>query len=58
MTELVEKLVMLRRFDPRIAERTWFLTPLANSFCCRGEKDKKIEKLKDLLRDMMKTRRI
>jgi len=34
-------LVMLRRFDPRIAESTLFLNPLTNSFTWGGEEDKK-----------------
>jgi len=44
----------LRRFDPRIGERTLFLNPFTNSFSWGVEKDKKLEVPKDLLREMMK----
>ena len=45
---------MLRLFDPRIAEKTLFLNPLTNSFNWEGEEDKKLEDLKEVLREMMK----
>jgi len=46
---------MLRRFDPRIAEKTLFLNPLTDSFNnWGGQEDKKLEDLKEVLREMMK----
>jgi len=51
---LLGGLVMLRRFDPRIAEKTLFLNPLTNSLNWEGEEDKKLEDLKEVLREMMK----
>jgi hypothetical protein len=51
---LIGGLAMLRRFDPRIAEKTLVLNPLTNSFRWESEENSKLEELKHLLREIMK----
>jgi hypothetical protein len=47
-------LVMVIRFDPRIAEKTLVLNAFTNSLSWKGEEDSKLEELKHLLRETMK----
>jgi hypothetical protein len=44
---------MLRRFDPRIAERILFLNQFTDYFSWGGEEDKKLDDLKDFLCEML-----
>jgi hypothetical protein len=51
---LLAGLVVLRIFDPIVAEENLVLNPLTNSFSWEGEEDSKLEELKHLLCEMMK----
>ena len=46
-------LVMLRRFDPRIADKTYFMNSLINAFNWGGEEEKAFQELKDCLIDLL-----
>ena len=47
-------LVMLSRFEPKIADKTYFMNALINAFNWRGEEAKAFQELKDCLQEMLK----
>jgi len=54
---LLGVLMMLRRFDHEIAEKTVFLNSLINSFNWGGEEERQFQELKKCLRNMLKSPR-